>query len=141
MNNPYQIIERVATIEEYRELCTAVGWADVMNFDAAKTALPNSLYGVVAVCERLKDVVVGMGRVVGDGAIFYYVQDVAVHPQHQGKGVGKAIVNQLVAYVKENAPPQAFLGVFAAHGAEAFYERYGFRDDPGLTGMFQVTSG
>jgi ribosomal protein S18 acetylase RimI-like enzyme len=135
MVNPYQIIARVATIGEYRNLCTAVGWAEVMNFEAAKTALPNSLYGVVAIYE---DKVVGMGRVVGDGAIFYYIQDVAVLPQHQGKGIGKAIVSQLVAYIRECAPPQAFLGVFAAQGKESFYQRYGFHEDPVLTGMFQV---
>jgi ribosomal protein S18 acetylase RimI-like enzyme len=135
MTPDYQIIERVATIEEYRDLCTTVGWAEVMNFEAAKTALPNSQYGVVVLFEGKA---IGMGRIVGDGAIFYYVQDVAVHPDHQRKGVGKTIVGQLVNYVKQNAPPQAFLGVFAAEGAEAFYQRYGFENHPVLTGMFQV---
>lgn len=44
-----------------------------------------------------------MGRVVGDGAFFFYVQDVAVHPQHRrrglglglGLGLGKAIMQRL----------------------------------------------
>ena len=135
MTPDYQLVERVATLEEYRELCTAVGWAKVMNFEAAETALPNSLYGVVVLCDNK---VIGMGRIVGDGAIFYYVQDVAVHPDHQRKGVGKTIVGQLVNYVKQNAPEKAFLGVFAAEGTESFYRHYGFEHYPVLTGMFQV---
>ena len=100
-----------------------------------QTALPNSQYGVVVLYEGKA---IGMGRIVGDGAIFYYVQDVAVHPDHQRKGVGKTIIGQLVDYVKQNAPEKAFLGVFAAAEAESFYQRYGFEDYPALTGMFQV---
>jgi len=135
MPDQYQPIERVATPEEYRTLCTAVGWEEVMNFEAAKEALPNSLYGVVVECEAK---VVGMGRVVGDDAIFYYLQDVAVVPEHQGKGVGKRIVEQIVKHIKEVAPEKAFVGVFAEAGTEEFYERYGFRNWEALTGMYQV---
>ena len=44
----HTIIERVPTIAEYRRLCEAVGWGNVMNFTAAERALPTSLYAVVA---------------------------------------------------------------------------------------------
>jgi GNAT superfamily N-acetyltransferase len=135
VSDRYQLIERVATPSEYRALCTAVGWGAVINFEAATEALPNSLYGVVAVCEGMT---VGMGRVVGDGAIFYYLQDIAVLPQNQGQGVGRRIVEQLVGHVKAVAPEKAFLGVFAAAGTERFYGGYGFRDWEVLTGMYQV---
>ncbi|MEA3408349.1 MAG: GNAT family N-acetyltransferase, partial [Chloroflexota bacterium] len=132
MSEPYHLIERVATLEEYRALCTAVGWDDAINFRAARDALPRSLYGVVVEHEGE---VVGMGRVVGDGAIFFYVQDAAVLPAHQGRGVGRLIVEGLVAHVRRVAPEKAFLGVFAEVGTEGFYERYGFRDWGDLTGM------
>jgi len=49
-----------------------------MNFDAAVEALPRSLFAVVAVAEGEP---IGMGRIVGDGAIFFYTQDIAVIPQ------------------------------------------------------------
>jgi GNAT superfamily N-acetyltransferase len=135
VSDRYQLIERVATPAEYRALCTAVGWEAVINFEAAKAALPNSLYGVVVECEGR---VVGMGRVVGDGAVFYYLQDIAVRPEHQGQGVGRSIVEQLVGHIKAVAPEKAFVGVFAAAGTERFYEGYGFRDWDALTGMYQV---
>jgi GNAT superfamily N-acetyltransferase len=135
MSGQCEIVERIPTIEEYRYLCTAVGWEAVMNLSAASKALPNSLYGVVAICDGQT---VGMGRVVGDGAIFYYVQDVAVLPAHQGKGVGSQIVGRLTDMVKRDAPEKAFLGVFAAEGTLSFYEQFGFEQHPVLTGMFQV---
>ncbi|MGC9335223.1 MAG: GNAT family N-acetyltransferase [Anaerolineae bacterium] len=137
MSDRYRLIERVATPEEYRALCTAVGWEAVINFEAANEALPNSLYGVVVECEER---VVGMGRVVGDGAIFYYLQDIAVMPGYQGRGVGRRIVEQLVGHIKAVAPEKAFVGVFAAAGTERFYEEYGFRDWEALTGMYQVVA-
>ena len=135
MTGPYRLVERIATLEEYRHICTEVGWAEVMNFEAAAMALPRSLYGVVAV---LDDQVVGMGRIVGDGAIFYYLQDVAVLPEHQGLGLGTQIVDRLVTLVKTKAPEKAFFGVFAAEGTLPFYQRFGFDQHPALTGMFQV---
>ena len=135
MSGQYEIVERFPTVDEYWHLCMAVGWEAVMNFDAALKALPNSLYDVVAVCDGQT---VGMGRVVGDGAIFYYVQDVAVLPAHQGQGVGSQIVGRLTELIKREAPEKAFLGVFAAEGTLAFYKRFGFVQHPVLTGMFQV---
>lgn len=135
MSTRYRIVDRVATPLEYRHLCTQVGWAEVMNFEAAVTALPRSLYGVVAM---LDDRVVGMGRIVGDGAIFYYLQDIAVLPDHQGQSIGTHIVARLVTLVKENAPEKAFFGVFAAEGTRPFYQKFGFDLHPVLTGMFQV---
>ena len=135
MTDEYHIHERVATPEEYRAICTSVGWDGVINFEAAPEALRRSLYGVVA---TYAGEAVGMGRVVGDGAIFFYLQDIAVVPSHHGQGVGGRIVDQLMAYLARVAPAQAFVGLFAAPGKQAFYERYGFRAHPALTGMFQV---
>ena len=41
-------------------------------------------------------------------------------------------------YTKSNAPEKAFVGLFAAQGKEAFYNRYGFHKHDGMTGMFGV---
>jgi GNAT superfamily N-acetyltransferase len=136
MSGRYEIVDRVATLQEYHYICTQVGWGEVINFDAAATALSRSVFGVVA---TLDDQVVGMGRIVGDGAIFYYLQDVAVLPEHQGRGVGTQIVDRLVNLVKKNAPEKAFFGVFAAEGTLPFYQQVGFDVHSALTGMFQVT--
>jgi GNAT superfamily N-acetyltransferase len=136
MSDEYQLSERAPTLGEYQAICTAVGWAPVINFGVAEQALRNSLYYVIA---TYAGQAVGMGRIVGDGAIFFYLQDIAVLPEHQGRGVGRLIVEQLMAFIANSAPPQAFVGLFASAGKELFYERYGFRVHPALTGMFLVT--
>ena len=43
-------------------------------------------------------VLVGAGRVLADGLDCAYIADVAVHPHHQGRGLGTAIIRQLVAF-------------------------------------------
>lgn len=131
----YRLAARLPTIDEYRTICTAVGWQDVMNFGAAPASLVRSVHAVVV---EHHGAAVGMGRLVGDGAIYLYVQDVAVLPEHQGRGVGGLIVAELVAWARHHAPDRAFLGLFAAGGTDRFYRRHGFERHEALEGMFQV---
>ncbi len=136
MTDAYDLVERAPTLSEYRQICTAVGWDTLINFAAAAASLGNSLYHVVALYEHA---IVGMARIVGDGAMYFYIQDVAVLPAHQGHGVGGLLMEHVVAYLRSHAPAQAFVGLFAAEGTHPLYERYGFRVYPALMGMFRVT--
>lgn len=81
---------------------------------------------------------VAMGRVIGDGAHFFDVQGVALHPDHQARGLGREIVRRLVAMVDAAAPAKAFIGLFAAGPSAPFYAEHGFAQHPGMTGMFRV---
>lgn len=132
----YRLEARAPTFDEYHEVCRAVGWEQVINFEAARISLAASIHSVVALDGKR---VVGMGRIVGDGAVYFYVQDVAVHPEHQGRGLGARILGELVEWARANAPEQAFVGLFAVAGTERFYRRFGFEAHAGMTGMFQVT--
>jgi len=89
----YRLIERPPAMAEYCSLISAVGWAEWTNFDAADAALAHSLYHVVALRE---EAVIGMARVVGDGAMFFYIQDVVVVPAHQGRGVGTLLLERVI---------------------------------------------
>lgn len=132
----YTFVERAPTLSEYRTLCTAVGWEAVINFEAAPHSLDHSLYHVLVLYQGQA---IGMGRIVGDGAMYFYLQDIAVHPDHQHQGVGRRIVEHLVGYLAVRAPAQAFIGLFAAQGTERWYAQFGFQVYAALTGMFQVT--
>jgi GNAT superfamily N-acetyltransferase len=79
-----------------------------------------------------------MGRVVGDDAFFFYVQDVAVHPHHRCRGLGTAVMQRLRAQVTALAGGTAFLGLFSTPEAEPLYQGTGFAPWPGLKGMWQV---
>ena len=107
-----------------------------MNFNAAQTSLDHSIFSVTV---KEDQEVIGMGRIIGDGAIYFYIQDIVVHPEHQGKGIGREIMKALVNYLEENAPDQAFIGLFASEGKVDFYQKFDFHDySPTMTGMFKV---
>ncbi len=70
----------------------------------------------------------GMGRLVGDGAMYWYLQEIVVLPEYQGKGIGKSIVNRLLEHIKSAAVPGTIIdiGLTAVKGKEPFYEKFGF---------------
>lgn len=82
-------------------------------------AFGNSRY----VCFAREDArLVGVGRALADGIDCSYVCDVAVHPSHQGTGLGKAIVEHLV----EASRGHRKILLYAVPGKEAFYRKFGF---------------
>lgn len=120
----YTVAPRKPTAEEHRRLSESVGWADAFWWEAMPASLVGSTCGVVVRHDSSGEVV-GMGRVVGDGAFYFYIQDVAVHPDHQGRGLGRAIVNELVDQIRHQAPGHCFVGLFATPAAEALYRTLG----------------
>jgi len=131
----HSFADRVPTASEHRALAEAVGWRHAFDWDAMPASLAASPGGVVA---HHRDEVVGMGRLVGDGVFYFYVQDVAVHPDHQGRGLGSEILRRLVDQVDALAPPRGFVGLFAAGSSASLYARHGFAAHEGMTGMFRV---
>ncbi|WP_247730412.1 GNAT family N-acetyltransferase [Halovivax limisalsi] len=99
--------------------------------------LPNSLFGVTVVHGPTGETV-GMGRVVGDGGTVYQLTDMAVHPDHQRRGLGSAILAALDAWIDETAPPNAYVNLLA--DVDGFYERFGYEETrPASKGMFRRT--
>ncbi|WP_135554526.1 GNAT family N-acetyltransferase [Paenibacillus cymbidii] len=132
----YKILERTPSVAEHQYLWESVGWGSI-DTGRSKGSLDNSLYGVVV---TVNDEPVGMGRIVGDDWMYFYFQDVAVLPSYQGLGIGKEILNYLLAYIEKRCSGGgvAFVGLFASEG-KAFYEKFGFRNhSPHMTGMFSL---
>ena len=116
--------ENKLDLNTYLSLRQSVGWRDLTNAQAER-ALKGSLFTVAAWEEGQA---VGMGRLVGDGAVICYIQDFIVTPKYQGKGVGQMIMERLIEYVEEIrlADTQMMLDLMCAKGREAFYEKYDF---------------
>ena len=112
------------TVQEYLAIRAEVGWKILLE-EQAKKALENSLY-IVGAYED--DCLIGMGRIVGDGAVICYVQDLIVNPAYQHKGVGSKVLNTLMEYVETIRMPdsQMMLCLMCAKGRESFYEKHGF---------------
>jgi ribosomal protein S18 acetylase RimI-like enzyme len=127
----YDLHETLPTPAEYVALREAAGMAP-RSLDAAERGLPNTVFGVTV--ERDGEVV-GMGRIVGDGGTVFQLVDIAVHPDHQGQGLGTRIVDALMAHLEAHAPPSAYINLMADLGG--FYERWGFEPTaPASVGMF-----
>ena len=129
----YSVVERVPSVGEYNRVRVAAGLRS-KDPEAARVGLSNTLYGV---CVEVAGQAVGIGRVVGDGGLFFEVVDVAVAPEHQGEGLGALVMDSLMARLREGAHPGAFVSLIAGAGVSAFYERYGFRgraaEAPGMS--------
>jgi GNAT superfamily N-acetyltransferase len=72
---------------------------------------------------------VAVGRAMADGSDCSYIGDVAVMPSHQGTGLGKAVVAELVKLSKGYRK----IILYIVPGTEGFYKKLGFL--PALTAM------
>lgn len=88
--------------------------------DLLQTVFTNSRYRCFA---REHGRLVAAGRALADGADCSYICDVAVLPSHQGTGVGKAVVERLVALSRGHRK----IILYAVPGKESFYRKFGFR--------------
>ena len=133
----FVVEERPPTVVELKEIFEAIGWLGDLPDDATvELGLHNSLY---AVCVSYRGRVVVCARVVGDGAVYFYLQDVAVKPQFQSRGVGTLLMRSVLGYVTRHAADRAFIGLMAAPDAAGFYQRFGFSERPaGQPGMYRV---
>lgn len=83
-----------------------------------------------------------MGRIVGDGAVICYVQDLIILPEVQGQGIGGLILETLKTFVINTGVPGTMMmfDLMCAKGRERFYKKHGFIARPTETlgpGMIQ----
>jgi ribosomal protein S18 acetylase RimI-like enzyme len=130
----YPVADRIPSPVEHRALAEAVGWGHAFQWETTPASLESSLFGVVALDGTQ---VIGMGRLVGDGVMYFYVQDLAVLPAYQGRGVGTALLRRLLDHVARTAPATAFVGLFATDEGVSLYERVGFTSGD-MRGMFRL---
>ncbi len=121
-----KIVDEYPSAEDYNYLRAQVGWGQV-HLDRAKTSLLNSLYSVSA---YHNDGLIGMGRIIGDKGLYYYIQDVIVLPEYQGHGIGRKIMHRLMKFIHQDAGANSIIALMSASGKEEFYELFGFIKRP-----------
>ncbi|MCB0195472.1 MAG: GNAT family N-acetyltransferase [Anaerolineae bacterium] len=127
--NPYTIALESPAAEEYSDLRSRVGWGRI-EAPMAQASLANSLFHVTV---RDQDKLVGMGRVVGDGVMYFYIQDVVVDRAYQRQGIGHMLMAAIERYLAGAVKPGSTIGLLAAKGKEDFYTRYGYIERPNET--------
>lgn len=119
-----RLVDNILQAEDFIRLRIQTGFAEIP-VNHARKALQNGLINVSAI---YNGELVGMGRLVGDGAMYWYLQEIIILPQFQRKGIGTMIVNHLVDYAKANSMTGKFttVGGVSAKGKEPFYKEMGF---------------
>lgn len=118
-----------------KALYDEMGWAawSLGRFDCA-------LSGSWIVCAARDDAgrLIGMGRLISDGALHAFVTEMIVTEHARGAGVGGEILTRLVDESRRRGVDHEQL--FAARGRAAFSERRGFGRRPETGPGMDVTS-
>ena len=103
---------------ELGALLGSVGWGPYSREQLERIIAGSTAYITARVAGRL----VGFGRLLSDGGTIAYINNMAVDPQHQRRGIGQAILDRLL---------EACRGVDSVYlytnTADALYLRNGFR--------------
>lgn len=100
-------------------------WCKGISRKAVETALANSIcFGAYEDGAQI-----GFARVVSDYATFAYLCDVFVLPTHRGRGVGKALMRNVLEHEAVRGLRRVVLVTLDAHG---LYRTFGFRPIPNV---------
>ena len=124
--------------EEFVLLWESV-WGQGPSIEQTRLAMDNTLFRVsIYDGERI----VAMARAIGDKGLCYYIKDVVVLPEYQGKGIGRMLINELLSFINENGVPETniFVELCAMPDKIPFYEKFGFSANEAqrLRIMYQV---
>nr|YP_009397754.1 hypothetical protein [Sonderella linearis]ARW66940.1 hypothetical protein [Sonderella linearis] len=133
--NIYLSINNDINLYELEKLCDAVGWVR-RPIKKVKLALENSFLIVsLFYYDDNNKYLIGFARATSDHSFNATIWDVVIHPDFQGKGLGKIIMNQIVKELRSYNI--STITLFADPQVIKFYRHLGFLIDPdGVKGMF-----
>ena len=116
------ITSELPDAQSFKALRDIAGWGEV-SLDQARLALVNSVLGVSAFSAGQ---LIGMARLIGDGVLNAYIQDVVIAPDYREQGIGKAVMKTLIADMRHTLPADCTIGLMAAKGQGSFYQSFRF---------------
>lgn len=130
------IVNRKPTAAEFEAMVRGVGFR-THDEAAVQIALANTIF---CSCAVDVDRIVGVGRVVGDGAVTLVLTSVIVLPAYQRRGIGSRIVKSLCSLVATLPHKNIVLEALPLSRTATFYEKMGFRSilgsPPGMVKWF-----
>ncbi len=123
MNN-LTIKHNELTAKEFISLWESV-WDGAPSLEQTKLAMQNTIFRV-SIYDG--DKAIAMARMIGDMGLCYYIKDMVVRPEYQGKGIGKTLINELLKFINDNGikDTQIFIELAAVPDKMPFYEKLGF---------------
>jgi len=94
-------------------------WAKKISFDMVKQSMEHSF--CLAILHETKQV--GFARLITDYTTFAYLVDVFIGEEHQGRGLGKKLMETLLEQGWVKGLRRIMLATLDAHG---LYEQFGF---------------
>ncbi|ONI43786.1 hypothetical protein AN641_09025 [Candidatus Epulonipiscioides gigas] len=92
---------------------------------SCEIALKNTLYMVGIRDDEGK--LIAFGRVVGDGATSFIVNDIMVDNEYRTSGYGKQIMQHICSYLDIVKSDSAFITLVADIPADRLYRKFGFK--------------
>jgi N-acetylglutamate synthase-like GNAT family acetyltransferase len=126
------ISSREISVDEVRKLSESVGWHPSSNAAIIKQ-IESAVYFVTAEDIETNEII-GCAYLLGDNKTCYYIKDVIVHPDWQGKRIGTALVKSLMNWLETNGAENATVGLFTGENLAPFYRQFGFTQ---ACGMYQ----
>lgn len=123
----YCLKQEAPSAKKFSELRIKAGWGYI-DLEMAQHSLDNSLFHVIACIDNK---IIGMARVVGDGIMYFYIQDLVVEPKFQQMGIGKALMKEIETYLSKIAKKGATIALLSAQGKETFYAGFGYIERSG----------
>jgi ribosomal protein S18 acetylase RimI-like enzyme len=127
--------EKDIDLYELEELCDSVGWAR-RPIRKVRIALQYS-FVVLSMWEQRGGFrrLIGFARATSDHAFNATLWDVVIHPDFQGRGLGKAMMEEMIRELRKSDISN--ISLFADAHVVEFYGQLGFNVDPeGIKGMF-----
>jgi GNAT superfamily N-acetyltransferase len=124
----YRIIDNQLKADDFIRLFVSAGWGELPP-ELVETALRGS-WATFSVCTEGRTI--AMARLLGDGAMSFFLKDFVVEPQYQGQGIGRALLTHVENYIARQLKPgwQGYLQLVSAKGKEAFYGKCGYAIHP-----------
>lgn len=114
-------------------------WDEAPSIEQVELAMENTLFRI-SIYDN--DKLIAMARLIGDKGLDYYIKDVVVIPEYQGKGVGRMLIEELLKYINNNGiiNTEIFVELCAMPEVIPFYEKFGFDSNEAqrLKMMYQV---
>ena len=115
------------SVRDYCMLRQSVGFYAITD-EQVQRALRKSDFVVVA---SAKGAPVGMARLISDGTQAL-VMDVIVHPDYQNNGIGRGLMDRIVAYFEQQKTPDMLINLLTDSTKVAFYEKLGYHQTEGI---------
>lgn len=106
-------------LQELLEIYRSVGWMK-HDEEIIRTVFNASTHNVFAVTEGR---IIGFARALSDGVFNAAIYDVVVHKDHQGKGIARLLLENLLDELKN----VSCIHLISTTGNTTFYEKCGFK--------------